>query len=78
MVSYRVGTIQQRGEVPNYEASVAKLFHSELSQRLASVGLGVGMFGNVRKGGPTLDEAAWPVHDDLHEHGSCNDRRGQQ
>jgi alkylation response protein AidB-like acyl-CoA dehydrogenase len=35
MLSYRVITIQAEGRVPNYEASIAKLFNSELGQRIA-------------------------------------------
>ena len=34
MLSYRVITMQSRGEVPNKEASIAKLFLSELRQRV--------------------------------------------
>jgi alkylation response protein AidB-like acyl-CoA dehydrogenase len=33
--SFRIISMQQRGEIPNYEASTAKLFNSELNQRLA-------------------------------------------
>jgi len=35
MLSYVVITIQSRGRVPNHEASIAKLFNTELSQRIA-------------------------------------------
>jgi alkylation response protein AidB-like acyl-CoA dehydrogenase len=35
MLSYRVITIQNEGRVPNHEASIAKLFNTELSQRIA-------------------------------------------
>jgi alkylation response protein AidB-like acyl-CoA dehydrogenase len=35
MLSYRVITMQAAGKVPNYEASIAKLFNTELSQRIA-------------------------------------------
>ncbi len=34
-LSFRIISMQNRGLVPNYEASMAKLFNSELSQRLA-------------------------------------------
>ena len=34
-LSFRIVSMQNRGEVPNYEASMAKLFNSELGQRLA-------------------------------------------
>ncbi|MGE5597282.1 MAG: acyl-CoA dehydrogenase family protein [Hyphomicrobiales bacterium] len=35
MLSYRVISIQAAGQVPNYEASIAKLFNTELTQRIA-------------------------------------------
>ena len=35
LMSYRVITLQASGQVPNYEASIAKLFNTELSQRVA-------------------------------------------
>jgi alkylation response protein AidB-like acyl-CoA dehydrogenase len=38
MLSYRVAAIQAAGNVPNYEASVAKVFHSELGQRIVHTG----------------------------------------
>ncbi len=54
LISYRVATMQQRGEVPNYEASVAKLFHSELSQRIAAAGVhAMGLYGGVRPESPS-------------------------
>jgi alkylation response protein AidB-like acyl-CoA dehydrogenase len=54
--SFRVISMQARGEVPNYEASTAKLFNSELSQRLAQTAMQcIGLRGN-RIDGP--DEGA--------------------
>ena len=48
-LSYRVATMQARGEVPNMEASVAKVYHSELTQRLAQAGTQImGLYGQVR------------------------------
>ncbi|MFQ5880104.1 MAG: acyl-CoA dehydrogenase family protein [Dehalococcoidia bacterium] len=48
-ISYRVASIQARGQIPNMEASVAKLYHSELSQRLANTGLQImGLYGQLR------------------------------
>ncbi|MEX2081255.1 MAG: acyl-CoA dehydrogenase family protein [Dehalococcoidia bacterium] len=35
LMSYRVISIQAEGRVPNHEASIAKLFNTELSQRIA-------------------------------------------
>ena len=52
-LSYRVASIQARGGVPNYEASIAKLYHSELQQRLARSGVEIlGLYGQVREGDP--------------------------
>jgi alkylation response protein AidB-like acyl-CoA dehydrogenase len=48
MLSYRVVTMQNRGLVPNYEASMAKLFGSELNQRIARTGVKVtGLYGQL-------------------------------
>jgi alkylation response protein AidB-like acyl-CoA dehydrogenase len=41
MLSMRIISIQESGNVPNYEASVAKLFTSELNQRMARTGMKV-------------------------------------
>jgi len=47
-LSYRVASMQARGEVPNYEASVAKSYLSELSQRVAGAGVNImGLAGQV-------------------------------
>ncbi|MBI1886326.1 MAG: hypothetical protein HYS09_08480 [Chloroflexi bacterium] len=49
-LSYRVASIQARGEIPNYESSAAKLYHSELNQRLAQSGVEImGLYGQVRE-----------------------------
>jgi len=48
-LSYRVASMQARGQVPNYEASVAKCYLSELSQRIAGAGVNImGLSGQVR------------------------------
>jgi alkylation response protein AidB-like acyl-CoA dehydrogenase len=48
-LSYRVASLQQQGRVPNYEASIAKLYASELAQRLARVGMDVlGLYGQLQ------------------------------
>ena len=39
MLSYQVIGLQKRGLIPNHEASVAKLFSTELDQRIAATGL---------------------------------------
>jgi alkylation response protein AidB-like acyl-CoA dehydrogenase len=46
MLSYRVVSLQSRGQVPNYEASIAKLYTSELQQRIAATGVKtIGLYG---------------------------------
>jgi len=45
---YRVASLQQAGEIPNYEASIAKLYSSELGQRLAGTGMDLlGLYGQL-------------------------------
>src|SRR5437870_9950550 len=34
-LSYRVASMQSRGQIPNYESSAAKVYHSYYVQRLA-------------------------------------------
>jgi alkylation response protein AidB-like acyl-CoA dehydrogenase len=49
--SFRIISMQARGLLPNYEASTAKLFNSELSQRLAETAMEcLGMGANVVRG----------------------------
>jgi alkylation response protein AidB-like acyl-CoA dehydrogenase len=48
LLSYRVVTMQERGLVPNYEASIIKVFSSEYNQRIARAGMQVlGMHGQL-------------------------------
>ena len=52
-------TLQNRGLVPNHEASVAKLFSSELNQRVADTGLKVvGLYGVLDRDSKAGAEAA--------------------
>src|SRR5581483_53485 len=37
-LSYRIASIQQAGKIPNYEASMGKVYSSELGYRLAYTG----------------------------------------
>jgi alkylation response protein AidB-like acyl-CoA dehydrogenase len=47
-LSYRVASLQQAGTIPNYEATIAKLYSSELGQRLARSGVELmGMYGQL-------------------------------
>ncbi len=46
--SFRIISMQSAGQIPNYEASTAKLFASELRQRLARTGTKVfGLYSNI-------------------------------
>ncbi len=48
LFSLRITTLQDRGQIPNYEASVAKLFKSELTQRIAALRIKLfGLYGNL-------------------------------
>ena len=60
MLSLRVLSMQQGGLAPNHEASVAKMFSSELSQQFARFGINVmGAFGALRKGDPYAQMKGW-------------------
>ena len=49
-LSYRVGWMQGQGLVPNYEASMSKVYGSELQQRLANRGIEIlGQYGPLWK-----------------------------
>jgi alkylation response protein AidB-like acyl-CoA dehydrogenase len=51
VLSYRVVTMQAKGLIPNQEASIAKLYGSELAQRIARTGVKVaGLYGQLRDG----------------------------
>jgi len=48
LLSYRVVTLQSRGSVPNYEASIAKLFNTDMQLRMARSGLEImGLYGQL-------------------------------
>src|SRR5205823_4979828 len=57
-IAYRVASLQTQGKVPNYEASMSKVFGSEVGQRLASVALH--LYGQVAQLAPQDPRA--PVH----------------
>jgi alkylation response protein AidB-like acyl-CoA dehydrogenase len=57
--SFRIVSMQARGLIPNYEASTAKLFMSELMQRNARTGMRVlGLYANIWD----EDDARTPLH----------------
>ncbi|MEX2225352.1 MAG: acyl-CoA dehydrogenase family protein [Dehalococcoidia bacterium] len=58
LMSYRVISMQNAGLIPNHEASMCKLFGSELGQRIAALGLKMTqMYGMVTGGDPKLAAA---------------------
>ncbi len=51
MLSYRVASMQNRGLIPNYEASLLKLYTTELNQRIAGTGVNIlGLYGQLGRG----------------------------
>jgi alkylation response protein AidB-like acyl-CoA dehydrogenase len=51
MLSARVISLQARGNIPNYEASITKLYVSELSQRISRTGMKlIGLYGMLDRG----------------------------
>ncbi|MEX1253139.1 MAG: acyl-CoA dehydrogenase [Dehalococcoidia bacterium] len=56
LMSYRVITMQTAGQIPNKESSIAKLYSSELEQRVASTALkALGLHGQLMDGQAPLD-----------------------
>ena len=53
MLSYRVASMQEKGLIPNQEASITKLFASELAQRIGTTAIGLaGLYGQLGPGSP--------------------------
>ena len=56
LMSYRVISMQNAGLIPNKESSVAKLYGSELEQRIALTGMRVvGLYSQLLDGGAPID-----------------------
>ncbi|MGI8926881.1 MAG: acyl-CoA dehydrogenase family protein [Tepidiformaceae bacterium] len=54
LICYRIISMQERGEIPNKESSIAKLFSSELDVRLAVTAMHLaGMYGQLNDRGDT-------------------------
>lgn len=61
-LSLRILSMQERGQVPNYEASMAKMFTTELNQRIARTGLKLlGMESGARRADDPI-AARWVHH----------------
>ena len=64
LFSFRIMTMQAQGLVPNMEASVAKLFNSEMAQRIAQLHMSLlGLYGNL-----------WDEHREEGQHGAAAQR----
>jgi alkylation response protein AidB-like acyl-CoA dehydrogenase len=51
LLAYRVASMQAKGQIPNAEASMSKMFGSELQQRLAQAGMQImGLGGQLESG----------------------------
>jgi alkylation response protein AidB-like acyl-CoA dehydrogenase len=51
MLNYQVIGVQMRGMVPSNEASIAKLYSTELDQRIAATGMKMlGLYGQLKRG----------------------------
>ena len=51
LLAYRVASMQAKGQLPNAEASMSKMYGSELQQRLANTGMQImGLSGQVEAG----------------------------
>ncbi len=49
-LAYRIVSLQNRGQVPNYEASASKLYGSEMMRRFFDTGLHIlGLYGQLRR-----------------------------
>jgi alkylation response protein AidB-like acyl-CoA dehydrogenase len=58
IMSYRIASMQERGEVPNYEASMMKVFATEMRQRLYNFGVNLlGLRGQL-----TAESVAAPLN----------------
>ncbi|MDZ4279040.1 MAG: acyl-CoA dehydrogenase family protein [Dehalococcoidia bacterium] len=58
LMSYRVISMQNAGLIPSKEASVAKLYNSELEQRIASTAMKtLGLYGQLMDGGAPIGGA---------------------
>jgi len=59
LMSYNVISMQNRGLVPNHEASAVKIYAGELNQRIQNTALKVmGLFGQLVRGERGADESA--------------------
>lgn len=62
LISYRIISMQRQGQIPNYEASMNKLFRTEAMQRTTQTAMRlVGMYGNLYRGAKLAPrDGRWP------------------
>ena len=69
LLSYRIAWMQSRGEIPNYQTSMAKLFKTELARRIAVLGMEIlGPVGRLVPGDesdPDADPKLAAVHREI-------------
>ena len=59
MLSYQIAYLQGKGDVPNKEASMGKLFGSEVQQRASKISMDIlGLYGQLRGDSAPLKGAA--------------------
>jgi alkylation response protein AidB-like acyl-CoA dehydrogenase len=62
LLAYRVAWMQGRGLVPNYEASMAKMYNSDVGQMVANAAINlVGPAGQLRPGSPAAELDGGPA-----------------
>ena len=61
----RIASMQAAGQIPNYEASMAKLFGAELTQRIARTAVSAfGLYSNLWDGAdPRAPMEAWATRE---------------
>jgi len=56
LLSYRIAWMQGKGQIPNYQTSMAKLFKTELAQRIARLGMEIfGYYGQFIPGSDRIE-----------------------
>lgn len=62
LLSYRIAWMQSRGQIPNYQTSMAKLFKTELAKRIANFGMDLfGYYAQLKPGtgGDAMLDPKW-------------------
>jgi alkylation response protein AidB-like acyl-CoA dehydrogenase len=69
LLSYRIAWMQSRKQIPNYQTSMAKIFKTELTKRIAGLGMEIlGYYGHLRPDSPQTgpgEELGPDLHDEI-------------